>query len=378
MSRNVVRATTRASRRRPRPRAACARARAPRRAARGSARAPSTCPFALVARVEREAEHAERVLLARPEQRRRHREVLVDARERHRLLRACRRPAAATARAAARRRRSGSRCRRACSRDLRLVEAGERAPCGARSGATAAACRTGSRRRRRPAPARRAGRSSSRSIGLQTEVSKKTPALPAKWPASPARSAMPAWAMISCASGIRVDEAREVVGDRRQPAAAVDQDRHAPLGREREHRREPLVVEQELLRARVELDPARAEVEAALRPPRSGSSVRSSRTNGISRPFERGGERERAVVRRAEAGMAVGLVEAEHEGARDAVAVHDPTRARRRSPTIPSMSSPRCVCASKMSAPSGSSARSSSSRTRRTAPARARAASLTP
>ena len=40
---------------------------------------------ALVAGVQREAEHADRVGLARPEQRRRHREVLVDARERERL-----------------------------------------------------------------------------------------------------------------------------------------------------------------------------------------------------------------------------------------------------------------------------------------------------
>ena len=85
--------------------------------------------------------------------------------------------------------------------DLLLGEAGARARCAARSGATAAAARTGSRTRRRSARAARDGRSSSRSIGLQTEVSKKTPALPAKWPASPERSAMPACAMISCASG---------------------------------------------------------------------------------------------------------------------------------------------------------------------------------
>ena len=42
---------------------------------------------------------------------------------------------------------------------------------------------------------------SSRSIGLQADVSKKTPALPAKWRISAPRSAIPAWAMISCASG---------------------------------------------------------------------------------------------------------------------------------------------------------------------------------
>ena len=102
-------------------------------------------------------------------------------------------------------------------------------------------------------------------------------------------------------------------GDRRQPATAVDQDRHAPLGRDREHRREPLVVEQEALRPRVELDPARAELEAALRASSIGLSDRSSRTNGISRPSDSLGRGERAVVRRPEPGMPVGLVHAEHE-----------------------------------------------------------------
>ena len=104
---------------------------------------------------------------------------------------------------------------------------------------------------------------SSRSTGLQTEVSKKTPRLAAKRSASAARSAIPPWAMISCASGLRVDEPREVVGDRRQAAAAVDQDRDAALGGELEDRRETLVVQQEALGARMELDPARAGVEAA-------------------------------------------------------------------------------------------------------------------
>src|SRR5205823_14247501 len=40
----------------------------------------------LVTCVQRQAEHADRVRLARPEERRRHREVLVHPRERHRLL----------------------------------------------------------------------------------------------------------------------------------------------------------------------------------------------------------------------------------------------------------------------------------------------------
>ena len=56
-----------------------------RGAARGSGRAPSAVAVPLLAGVEREAEDADRVRLARPEERRRHRQVLVDPREHHRL-----------------------------------------------------------------------------------------------------------------------------------------------------------------------------------------------------------------------------------------------------------------------------------------------------
>ena len=63
-------------------------------------------------------------------------------------------------------------------------------------------------------------------------------------------------------SGVLVDEPREIVGDRRQPTAAVDQDRHPPFAGQLEHGCEPLVVEQETLRARMELDPSRPTVEA--------------------------------------------------------------------------------------------------------------------
>ena len=101
-------------------------------------------------------------------------------------------------------------------------------------------------------------------------------------------------------------EPGQVVGDRRQAAPAVDQDRHASLRRQREHRREPLVVQREALRPRVELDPARAGVEAALR--------LGDRLLGQVEADERDestlgalGVRERPVVRRAERGMAVGL-----------------------------------------------------------------------
>ena len=82
--------------------------------------------------------------------------------------------------------------------------------------------------------------------------------------------------------GVAVDERGEMVADRRQPAAAVDQDRDVALDREREDRVEPLVADRELLGPRVQLDPARAEVEAAGRF-LDGASSRSSRTNGTIR-----------------------------------------------------------------------------------------------
>ena len=63
--------------------------------------------------------------------------------------------------------------------------------------------------------------------------------------------------------GVAVDERGEVVADRRQPAAAVDQDRDVALDRQCEDVVEPLVTEREALRPGVELDPAGAEVEAA-------------------------------------------------------------------------------------------------------------------
>ena len=66
-------------------------------------------------------------------------------------------------------------------------------------------------------------------------------------------------------AGVALDEGCEVVADRRQPAAAVNQDRHLALDREREDGVEPLVADRELLGAGMELDPARAEVEAAPR-----------------------------------------------------------------------------------------------------------------
>jgi type II secretory pathway component PulL len=113
-----------------------------------------------------------------------------------------------------------------------------------------------------------------------------------------------------------------VVGDRRQPAAGVDEDRHAALGGDREDGRETVVVEQELLRARMELDAAGAAVEAALcLLDRALGQVEADKRNqsplGALRVLER------AVVGRAKSWMPVWLVHAEHEAARDACRVVD-------------------------------------------------------
>ena len=122
-------------------------------------------------------------------------------------------------------------------------------------------------------------------------------------------------------AGVVVDELLQPRGDRRQAAAGVDEDRDAALGREREHRDEALVVREELLRARMELDPAGAEVEAA---PRllERALVEVEPDERDEPPFGPRGERERPVVPGAEARPALGLVEAEHVRARHAVAVH--------------------------------------------------------
>jgi hypothetical protein len=122
--------------------------------------------------------------------------------------------------------------------------------------------------------------------------------------------------------GVRLDESVEVVGDRRQPASAVDQDRDSPFGRELEDRREPLVVQEKPLRARMELDPARPGIEtptglfdrllAKVEPnERDQAALRAPRV--LEAPVVRGAER-RVPVR---------LVQAEHETALDAVAVRD-------------------------------------------------------
>ena len=112
---------------------------------------------ALQRRVDRETECAEHVPLAQPEERGRHRQVVVDAREGHGLRRMSR-----TARPGERRLRrvlddAVAPTRRApgAARRRRSLRYG---PCGASAAASSAGGRRGSRRRRRPAPARPGGR----------------------------------------------------------------------------------------------------------------------------------------------------------------------------------------------------------------------------
>ena len=86
-------------------------------------------------------------------------------------------------------------------------------------------------------------------------------------------------------------------------------------------RAEAVVGRVEALGARVELDPAGAGVEAAARllDRRLVEVEPDKRDQPAGRTL---GVRERAVVRGAEAGMAIGLVEAERERSRDPVPRH--------------------------------------------------------
>ena len=117
------------------------------------------------------------------------------------------------------------------------------------------------------------------------------------------------------------DERLEVLGDRRKPAAAVDEDRHGPLDREREHGLQPLVAQRERLRARMELDAARAAGRGSGVASSSGCAVRSRRTNGTSFPPERSACASVRSFGHRERRLAVVLVEAEHERAAEPVAV---------------------------------------------------------
>ena len=179
MSRNVAR-------RRPAPlvsasaSSTAARGRAPRRAARRSARAPRRCrrarAQALIARPRTPIVSG----WPRPEERRRHRQVVVDAGERDRLLERPGPLGAVSSGVGSPVGDAGGGARRACRAS---APRSSPARCGrrrARGGARPAAGRTGSRTRRATCPGEKRRNMSSRSIGLHTDVSKKTPGRPAK------------------------------------------------------------------------------------------------------------------------------------------------------------------------------------------------------
>ena len=165
-------------------------------------------------------------------------------------------------------------------------------------------------------------------MGLHVEVSKSTPLRPAMQLRELGEVGDAGVRDDQRRLRVAVDERAQAVGDRRQAAAAVDQDRHAVLGGDLEDRREPLVAGGELLGARVQLDAARAGSEAAARL-LERRLVQVEPQERDQPPVRALGERERPVVRGAERRVPVGLVEAEHEGARDAVAAPSAARAGR-------------------------------------------------
>ena len=186
------------------------------------------------------------------------------------------------------------------------------------------------------------------SSGLHTDVSKKTPGRPRE--AGRERGEVGDAAVGDDQLGVvALDELGQAVGDRRQAAAAVDQDRDAAVGGELEDRREPLVVQVELLRPRVQLDPARAGVEAARRPPRSAPrSGRAGRT-ASKRPFERSAKASVRSFAALKDGCRSGSSR-QNMNAPEIPYSSCPATSSSKSPTIPSMSVPRWTCASKISA----------------------------
>ena len=121
---------------------------------------------------------------------------------------------------------------------------------------------------------------------------------------------------------IGLDELLEVLGDRRKPSPAVNEDWHASLGCEREDGSQAVVVEVEPLRAGMELDPSRPAIEAPRRLlDRLLGEIESREGDenaaGLFRRLER------AVVRRPEGRLAIGLVEAERKRVTDSIALQE-------------------------------------------------------
>ena len=134
-------------------------------------------------------------------------------------------------------------------------------------------------------------------------------------------SAMPAWARISVASGLRSTRLRSpsaIGGSPRPPWIRIGTRRSAASSNTGPSRSSVAV---NFCARGWSLIP-RAPASRQRRASSIGDSLRSSRTNGISRPFDRSANASVRSFAARERRVAVGLVEAEHEGARDAVVVH--------------------------------------------------------
>ena len=127
---------------------------------------------------------------------------------------------------------------------------------------------------------------------------------------------MPPWAMISCVPGFPLtsrSSSSAIGGSPRPPWMRIGTRRSAASAKTA---LEALVVQVERLRPGMELDAAGAEVEAARRlGDRLGGQVEADERDEDA--VARLGGRERPVVRGPEGGLAIGLVQAEGEGALD-------------------------------------------------------------
>ena len=273
----------------------------------------------LLAGVQGEPEHADRVGLARPEERRRHRQVLVDAREHRRLGERVAAPAPGVGSSGG----SPSAIRFALpasmSRMLVVVVAGD------------ARRAQRDQQRARLLAVREVGRVQhllGRDLPVEVEQVDRAPRRGVEEDARLAGEVAHQRAEVGD-PGVGDDQLRVRVGvdeaARGRPRSAAARGRRGS-GSARAARRRARTPGAS--RSSLSRNCCARGCSLIPRAPRSrqrtassiGSSPRSSRTNGISRPSPRRGVLERPVVRRTERRVAVGLVHAEHERARDPVA----------------------------------------------------------
>ena len=109
------------------------------------------------------------------------------------------------------------------------------------------------------------------------------------------RSLMPAWARMMRAPGIGLGEAHRVRPQGRDAAPGVDEDRQPVLAGQRRQLGHPRMPEREALRARMQLEPARARGQAATRlAQRVGLGIQPAQRH--EPPAGLGGGRDHGVV----------------------------------------------------------------------------------